>query len=131
MVPDRSFVAHIYVINIDGSNERRLTENEGSYPIWSPDGQQIAFVAAYNDKQLALDLSIMDADGTNVHRLAVGGHVHGGPAWSPDGQEIAFTGGSSICIVNIDGSGLRRLTTPDDYHIDSAPSWNGNSDSTR
>jgi Tol biopolymer transport system component len=31
------------------------------------------------------------------------------PAWSPHGAQIAFIRNSSLCIVDADGSGLRRL----------------------
>jgi Tol biopolymer transport system component len=36
----------IYTIGVDGQNLQRLTDDEGSdgLPVWSPDGQQIAFV---------------------------------------------------------------------------------------
>ncbi len=34
----------IWVVNVDGSNAKRLTENEDLFPEWSPDGTEIAFV---------------------------------------------------------------------------------------
>jgi TolB protein len=47
------------------------------------------------------------------------------PAWSPDGSKLAFTCGQTnirdICVVNADGSGLRRLTS--DIAVDMAPVW--------
>lgn len=52
-------------------------------------------------------------------------------AWSPDGTRIAFSSdgfdplNDDICIVNIDGSGLTRLTT--DPADDRYPSWSPNS----
>jgi serine/threonine protein kinase len=49
-------------------------------------------------------------------------------AWSPDGQQIVFEAGSGpghyfkFYIINVDGSGLRRVTAPDEhyYHY---PAW--------
>ena len=37
----------IYVMNADGSGQRRLTRStvRDSYPVWSPDGRRIAFEA--------------------------------------------------------------------------------------
>ncbi len=52
------------------------------------------------------------------------------PVWSPDGTRIAFESrsraylveDSEICVMNADGSGLRRVTNiPDDHEVD--PSW--------
>jgi Tol biopolymer transport system component len=37
----------VYVVNVDGSNLRRLTKDpaDDGLPTWSPDGQHIAFVS--------------------------------------------------------------------------------------
>jgi TolB protein len=47
------------------------------------------------------------------------------PSWSPDGQRIAFSserdGNLEIYVINIDGSGLTRLT--DHPGDDSSPAW--------
>jgi len=118
----RSSLGDIYVINIDGSNEQRLTQNEGSGPTWSPDGQQIAFTAPYDSQ---FNLFIMNADGTNMHRLTIDESGTDNPVWSPNGRQIAFYNGGSIYVVNIDGSGLQRLTKPNDSQIDRSPSWSG------
>jgi TolB protein len=67
----------IFVINTDGTNKTQLTNFTGSFsivsgdPVWSPDGNYIAFVSN-KDKptnQDGYDLYIMKANGTNVQRL--------------------------------------------------------------
>jgi TolB protein len=44
------------------------------------------------------------------------------PSWSPDGRRIAFAkGGSEIYTMNVDGTGLTRLT--DNPGHDNRPTW--------
>ncbi len=49
------------------------------------------------------------------------------PQWSPDGTRIAFTNGSrqqrGVWVMNADGSGLTRLTTPDRPELDHDIAW--------
>jgi Tol biopolymer transport system component len=120
MSMDTSSVGDIYVIDIDGSNRHRLTQNGGVEPSWSPNGQQIAFASFSNSANGNPVLFIMDAQGANTHQLTVDADS---AAWSADGRQIAFDSGGSIYKVNIDGSDLRLLTKPDDFHVDRQPSW--------
>ena len=105
----------IYVMNADGSEQRRLTRNEVSddRPQWSPDGRRIAFLRGVRrGGAWKTDLYVMNADGSEQRNL--GGHPVPwfGYAWSPDGRLIAFTRGRGfeVAVVNADGSGLRDLT---------------------
>lgn len=61
----------------------------------------------------------MHADGTGQRNVSNHRGVDSSPTWSPDSQRIAFLssrdGGQHIYTVNVDGSGLTRLTNgPDD-----------------
>ena len=56
------------------------------------------------------DIYVIDEDGTHETRLTrtVPSEVY--PGWSPDGEKIAFVRNSTeLCVMNADGSGLRRL----------------------
>ena len=55
----------IYVMNSDGSNQRRLTpvHTGNLYPDWSPDGKKIAFESSRNNRKA--DIYVINADGTN------------------------------------------------------------------
>ena len=118
----------LYVINADGSGERRLVEMRFSPttatpyelysgPAWSPDGRKIAFVGMGDDGNT--DVYVVGADGLGQQRLTRHPKVDGNPAWSPDGRKIAFTRGdrewspgqkTHIYVMNADGSRQRRLT---------------------
>jgi Tol biopolymer transport system component len=67
----------IFVVNIDGSNVRRLTDT-GHYPTWSPNGQQIAFQKS-NDDLLTSEVWLVNADGSSLHKLSDCAQ----PAWRP------------------------------------------------
>lgn len=79
----------IYVMDIDGRNQRRLTNNSGrdASPTWSPDGEWIAFESARNGNY---DLFIMRPDGSDVRQLTSGPDNDFFPSFSADGQWLLF-----------------------------------------
>lgn len=121
--------AEIYTVNIDGSNLKRLTQNEvyEGYPRWSPDGTKIAFGRRSGDGS-KFEIWIMDADGTNAKKI-VGPWRTGNIriSWSPDGKEIVYdsrldNGEGGIIATTIDGARSRSLTT-NKNSIDWWPEW--------
>ena len=126
----------IAVINLDGTGRTRLTENAhfDHFPVWSPDGTRIAFMAGktptiphLNDVQLFTML----ADGSDVQALApeLTRIALYPPVWSPDGESLAFLAyglkGSlrrTLYTVKADGSELTTVRSP---FLDSLslPAW--------
>ena len=82
----------IYVMDGDGSNQRRVTVNPArdEYPTWSPDGKKIAFESNRNNvNKDHRQIWVIDSDGKNPIRLT-DGLVDVYPDWSPDGTKILY-----------------------------------------
>jgi Tol biopolymer transport system component len=109
----------IYLMNADGTDQRRLTHFDGEdwQAAWSPDSSQIAFARGENSNW---DIYIMGvSDGgiqgdASLRRLTDNDTSDGFPAWSLDGTQIVFIssrdGNKEIYIMNADGSNQQRLT---------------------
>ena len=117
----------IYVMDIDGGNEQRLTENRNNdwSPAWSPDGQRIAFMADRKGDVVQFDIYEMDADGGNPQKLTNHRAWVGSPSWSPDSERIVFNsnrdGNTNIYVMDADGGNLQNLTN--DPHGGGGPAW--------
>jgi Tol biopolymer transport system component len=104
--------AEIYSIRADGSQQRRLTQNnvEDLLPAWSHDHTRIAFVRGTGGGS---SIWVMGASGARKHRLALGTH----PSWSPSGSRIVFErrsvveGGGSVYMMTDRGRRVRRITS--------------------
>ena len=82
--------SEIYVMDIDGGNRVRLTDNtyRDDKPSWSPDGSKIVFISD-SEKDGKEQIYVIDEDGSNLRQLTNGGQ-NDQPEWSPDGTEIVY-----------------------------------------
>ncbi len=133
----RSGDLDLYSMNPDGSDVVQLTDRLGydGGAFYSPDGSQIIWRASYpppgpeaddytsllNEGLLrpsALELWVMDADGSNQRQVTDVGGANFGPFWHPDGDKILFSSNHEdpsgrefdIYMVNLDGTGVERIT---------------------
>ncbi len=99
---DAGGVPEIYIMNANGTNQTRLTNNASNdwYPVFSPDGTQIAFFSMRNGGN---EIFIMNSDGTGQTQLTTGANHYqywyenddNAPVFSPDGNQIIFGGSAA------------------------------------
>ncbi len=115
---DRDGNPEIYTMHLDGSDLKRLTDNEeaeDSYPVFSPDGSQIVFES---NRTGNFEIYVMNVDGTDQQQLTETPEDELSSSWSPDGSKITFVsfrdnGDQEIYVMDADGSNETRLTHND------------------
>lgn len=114
----------LFVVNSDGGDERRLTDNGVSRdPAWSPDGSAIAFeYGDHGDQHVAL----IGEDGSDLRTIVSQRTGEAGISfpygnsvvWSPDATMVAFSahGDDDVCYIStVDvatGSVRKLISTP-------------------
>jgi TolB protein len=92
-VSDRDGWPTIYEINADGSDLHAVRPAEASAfagrPVWSPDGQFLAFSVYYNDDRDTI-VNVVSRDGDSSSFTVSGSNLDASPSWSPDSKQIVF-----------------------------------------
>jgi TolB protein len=104
LVPQQN-AAEVYLVDPDGTNPRRLTENASgdAFPVLSPDGKKIVFDSNRNraetDPVNTSELFVMDTDGGQQTFVTKGTSA----TWSPDSKRIAYHASASGAGLPIKG----------------------------
>ncbi len=123
-VSNRDGNKEIYLMDYDGSNQRRITFHKSLTisPDWAPDNDRLVYTSFAKGTS---DLYIVNRRGGGRIRLTTGVNLNISPTFSPDGQDIAFVGSVNgnpdIYLIRDNGTNLRRLTS--NSSIESTPSW--------
>src|SRR5690349_11642542 len=114
-----TLIPQVYTMNAKGGGVTRVTFSGAAEhsPAFSADGKKIVFVRNIVG---GTKIVVINSDGTGEVALPVHGKPLA-PSFSPDGQQVLFsslmhsTSGSEedreIYVVNVNGTGLKRLTT--------------------
>jgi Tol biopolymer transport system component len=110
----------LWLLNRDGSGERRLTKTRDRDAAWAPDGKRFA-TTRWSRSAHRLSVTVMNVDGTGARTLAEGYQ----PTWSPDGESIAYVRhdreDEELRVIRADGTGDRAVTN---NHVnDYSPDW--------
>lgn len=100
-------VSELWVMDADGSDQRKLTGLTGNEVEWSPDGRRLLGLC-----QEGGALCTMDVDGTDIRQIPDSSDIVEF-AWSPDGRRIAYQmyqgNGWNVGIMRLDGADRRVL----------------------
>jgi Tol biopolymer transport system component len=110
---DPSYFGEIYIMNADGSNQKRLTDwpgyDGGSF--FSPDGERIIW-RHFNEEGALADVYTMRLDGSDRRRLTEFKSMSWAPYLHPSGQYAIFTsnklGFSNFELFMVDAMGTKE-----------------------
>ena len=123
------------ILNLDDHSIVQLTTEWDNFPIWSPNGNSIAFI-----RRTSSDFQVFTIrpDGKDLKQLTDTRGIDAHLAWSPDGERLLFTSSrmgfkdealytgepqpyGEIFAMNSDGTHVEQLT--DDQWEEGGPAW--------
>jgi Tol biopolymer transport system component len=114
-------VFDIYVKPLNGNELTRITDGKWIYqtPVWSPDGQQIAFVSNQDNKTAVWAISRQGGIPILKTYLEINIVQCQLLKWSNDGRKIFFQSGRALKTVDLDSGQINEIEFPA-ANVDSA-----------
>ena len=127
---DRDYrLPRLIIYDLDTGERRTLDGWVDTRVSWSPDGEKVYFL---RNRRGHNDLAVYDLDSEKERLLSAGLRARD-PHVSPDGKQIAFSrlhdGNANLCLIKVDGTGLRQLTDFEDGAQIYAPRWSPDGES--
>lgn len=118
----------IFLLDITSAQVKPITSKTmiGSFPSWSPVGDQIAYLSfdmpSFGDGAHIYLINMADQSSTSIPNVVAGPNSK--LAWSPDGTKLAFRsndGCGDIYVLDLDTRQLKQITRTPSGEKD--PSW--------
>lgn len=124
-IQDEEQAPHIYIMNSDGSDQKRLVEESmktSAGAMWHPSGDKFLFTKKINDK--GADIFEADKNGKIIRQLTNDTLYSGGGQYSPDGTKIIYTqdygNRTDIIIMDSDGNNPKVILSDGQNYY---PNW--------
>jgi len=128
----------IYIIDIDGKNEKQIVNDDfqNTYPSFSPDGSRVVYLCRRRDTNGDGKIDLLDNPGIYIKDLdkqyekciVSDEYNNKFPSFSPDGDRILFVSwrryNSGIYTVGIDGKNEKQIVS--DEYDNTFPSFSPN-----
>ena len=102
---------NVYTVKPDGTNTKQIasfpTATDISYTSWSPEGTKVLCEVQEAGVFSIVQINVNTSEKRYIYSSTSGIYS---PVYSPDGYKIAFILGTAVCIIGLDGSGLREIS---------------------
>ncbi len=122
----------IFLLSVENGEKQKLTSppesSDDIYPVFSPDGQTLAFIRS--SRLNSEDLYLISLHGGKLRQLTADERLVHSPTWTADGREIVFSsnrgGGFSLWRVAVSGGAPERVAVTGQNAYSPAISRQGN-----